>query len=146
MRLLLIKQCHSRIPRTYVESLFLRLQKHFRKIRMLNRAIVQKQELVLVFVNPQQMKKMNTRYRGKKYVTDVLSFSSKDPQIFGELVICLEKIRSQSKEHRMTFKQELAYMIIHGVLHLAGMDHETSESDAKKMFALQDRIFAELDL
>lgn len=99
-------------------------------------------ELVVIFVDPAEMKRLNKRYRSRHYATDVLSFEGAGS--FGELVICPQVIRAQARDTGLTFREELGYMIIHGGLHLLGYDHETSGADAKRMFALQDRIFAKL--
>lgn len=100
-----------------------------------------KKELTLVFVTPKQMQKLNRLHRKKDFVTDVLSFGALEDEQIGELVICLQKIQSQAKEHALSFEEELVYMLLHGLLHLLGYEHETSPRDAKKMFALQDASF-----
>ena len=91
-----------------------------------------------------QAKKVNFTFRQKNYATDVLSFEGDDQNILGELIICPEVVLRQAREHRLSFREELGYMILHGVLHLLGFDHEKSETEAKRMFALQDRIFDKL--
>lgn len=62
----------------------------------------------------------------------------------GELVFCLSVIKQQAKVHDMTFEHELGYMIIHGILHLLGYDHENGGAQATKMYKLQDQTFADL--
>ncbi len=101
-------------------------------------------ELVIAFLDQGPAKKLNQKYRGKNYATDVLSFGSEDPSQLGELVICPQVIVRQAKEHGLANRHELGYMVLHGILHLLGYDHETSERDAKRMFALQDKIFERL--
>lgn len=100
-------------------------------------------ELVIVFLNPGPAKKINFEFRKRDYATDVLSFSN--PQGLGELLICPQVIAKQAKEHGLTFNQELSYMLLHGILHLLGYDHEKSKVQAQRMFQLQDEIFAALD-
>jgi probable rRNA maturation factor len=102
-------------------------------------------EVVVVFVDPDEMKRLNKKFRQKNYATDVLSFAS-DPsdEAVGELVICPQVISRQAKEHRLLVKEELGYMVLHGLLHLLGHDHERSASAARKMFRLQDEIFERL--
>ncbi len=87
---------------------------------------------------------MNHEFRGKDYATDVLSFDSLEPTSLGELVLCPEVLKRQAQEHGLTYQQELGYMLLHGVLHLLGYDHETNPKDAEKMFALQDAVFETL--
>lgn len=103
-----------------------------------------KKELSLVFVKPAQMKKINFQFRRKQYVTDVLSFEGPSGQELGELVFCWAKIESQASEHGLSPEQELTYLMLHGVLHLLGYDHEGSRHEARIMLDLQDRIFAQL--
>jgi probable rRNA maturation factor len=103
-----------------------------------------KRELVIVFLDPIPAKKLNKTYRQKNYATDILSFEGATPQDLGELVICPQVLQKQAKEHDLSFKAELAYMLIHGVLHLLGYDHERSATEAKKMFAIQDQLFDRL--
>ena len=81
--------------------------------------------------------------RGKAYATDVLSFAPAEPESLGELVICPEVVYEQSQRTGLSRREELAFMVLHGVLHLLGYDHETSKRDEAKMFALQEKIFKE---
>jgi probable rRNA maturation factor len=53
-------------------------------------------------------------------------------------------LKRQAREHKLSFQHELGYMVLHGILHLLGYDHETSEADAEKMFAIQDEVFEKL--
>lgn len=100
-----------------------------------------KSHLVLVFVRAKKMQDLNAMYRKKNYVTDVLSFSGTDQDDLGELVFCLDKLRSQASENGHSLETEFLYLLLHGVLHLCGYDHESSESEAEAMFAIQDKAF-----
>lgn len=120
-------------------------------VRALGRTLVKRhkksvsdKELVVVFVNPNEMKRLNKLYRGKNYATDVLSFETEDPNSLGELVLCWPTIKAQSERTGLSPRGELGYMIVHGTLHLLGYDHGDTESEAR-MFALQDKIFADLE-
>lgn len=84
---------------------------------------------------------MNKTYRGKGYATDILSFSSEDPRCLGDLVIASSVVRAQAKDHGLSFQEELGYMVLHGMLHLLGYDHEKSRAEARKMFKIQDDVF-----
>ena len=113
--------------------------------RRLSRELkLQKKELVIAFLNEKEMRALNKKFRGKNYATDVLSFGSDDPDSYGELVICPQVITRQARDHGLLVREELGYMVLHGVLHLLGYDHERSEREAKKMFALQDKVFEHL--
>ena len=102
------------------------------------------EELVAVFVDEEKIRELNLNFRSKDKATDVLSFAPVEESSLGELVFCIEVIRENAKEHKLSFEQELAYMYLHCVLHLLGFEHETNEEDAKEMFDLQDSIFENL--
>lgn len=141
MKLLLVNQSRDRAPEKWLGTWVRALS---RELTRRKHAPMRKKELVVVLVNSSQMKKLNHQFRGKNYATDVLSFESADPESVGELVICLPVIRAQSKRTGLSERGELGYMIVHGVLHLLGYDHEAKPDEAK-MFALQDQIFAILE-
>jgi probable rRNA maturation factor len=101
-------------------------------------AKLSKMDLTIVFLDTAAAKKINREFRGKNYATDILSFDG------GELVLCPQVLKRQAKEHRHSFNAELGYMLIHGVLHLKGFDHEKSKSAAAKMFKIQDQVFDRL--
>lgn len=102
--------------------------------------------LSIALIGPGRMRKLNKRYLGKNRVTDVLAFpESKVPlekfKIFppqkvpplGEIVICLREVKKNAKRFNSSFKEELARILIHGILHLLGYDHEKDKVAAKKM-------------
>lgn len=111
-----------------------------KKVRSLKK-LKQKTEITLVFLSEAQMKKINNSFRKKNKATDILSFTSGDPQSLGELLLCLSVLKKQAKLQKHSFERELQYMLIHGVLHLLGYDHEESKSEEKLMFAIQDKCF-----
>ncbi|MFA6422592.1 MAG: rRNA maturation RNase YbeY [Candidatus Buchananbacteria bacterium] len=97
----------------------------------------------LAFVGETRIRSLNRIFRGKDKVTDVLSFEEKnsdfifpdDEQNLGEIIICLQRIRDQAKKYGWSFNRELARLLIHGLSHLIGLDHENvSEKKAKEMF------------
>ena len=103
-------------------------------------------ELSIAFVGSGRMRKLNKTYRKKNRVTDVLSFSEKTIPLgklkigeiekiqgFGEMVICPKQIQKNAKEFNTSFGGELKKVVIHGVLHLLGYEHEQEENEAKKM-------------
>jgi probable rRNA maturation factor len=101
-------------------------------------------KLVVAFLDLKEARNINRLFRKRDYATDVLSFSSSDPGVLGELAICPKVISRQAKEHGILVREEMGYMILHGILHLLGYDHEGSAAQAKKMFALQDKVFTRL--
>jgi probable rRNA maturation factor len=97
--------------------------------------------LGIVLVDEVEMASLNKQFRKKDGPTDVLSFEGSADSL-GELVLCRELIFKQAEENEIHESEELSYLILHGVLHLLGYDHEAPASDAEKMFAIQDKIFA----
>lgn len=143
MLLIVVNESKHAVPRKFIQVWMESLTQALKKRRVL-KANQGNRELTLVFLDKKPAQKINHEFRGKDYATDVLSFDSMDPSSLGELVLCPEVLKRQAKEHKLTYQQELGYMLLHGVLHLLGYDHETNERDAKKMFKLQDEVFEEL--
>ncbi len=117
------------------------LTKNIRNKNQLKKA----QEITLVFLSPSQMKKINFQFRKKNKATDVLSFHSDDPASLGELLFCIDVLKTQAKVQKHSFEQEFIYLLIHGVLHLLGYDHEISKKERIRMFHLQDQCFSLLN-
>jgi probable rRNA maturation factor len=84
--------------------------------------------LSIALVGQERIKELNKQYRGENKATDVLSFS------YGEIVICPVKVR----------KNELARVLIHGILHLLGFDHEKTAKEKVKMEAKEDYYLSEI--
>ncbi|MBU2542207.1 rRNA maturation RNase YbeY [Patescibacteria group bacterium] len=97
-------------------------------------------------VGDKKIKSLNKIYRKKNIITDVLSFSllAKDSLIsekseLGDIFICIPQIKRQARELKIDFEEEFTRMLVHGVLHLLGFDHQ-KQKDAVKMFNLQEKI------
>ena len=108
-------------------------------------------EVSLALVGGKRMRALNKTYRGKDKPTDVLSFSQiergkkfvKAPEKIirlGEVVVCLPVARKQAKRSKHSLLKELTILLIHGILHLAGYEHERSAREAKKMEKTQSKI------
>lgn len=95
-------------------------------------------ELSVAFVSESEMRRLNKQWRGKDKVTDVLSFED-----VGEILICYPQARRQAAELGHSTRDELVFLLVHGVLHVFGYDHERP-SDAKRMFPLQTKILTRL--
>jgi len=109
-------------------------------------------DVSVAFVGPARIRQLNKTYRKHDTVTDVLSFGedescgdecdcdcgcdcqkSSSPLYLGELVICLSQVKKDAKESKVSVDYELAWVVVHGVLHLLGYDHEVSPAEAQKM-------------
>ena len=100
-----------------------------------------RKNLLAVYVDARRGRALNKTFRGKNYATDVLSFAPLEADALGELVFCVEVLTRQARVHQLSLREELAYLYIHGFLHLLGYDHEKSKRAAAEMFAIQDALF-----
>ncbi len=96
----------------------------------------------LVFVTEERMRNLNKSHRKHDKATDILSFAPSEEGSLGEIALCLPVIQRKSKKDRLDFWLE--YLVLHGLLHLLGFDHEKSKAEAKKMYQLQDTVFNKL--
>jgi probable rRNA maturation factor len=106
-------------------------------------------ELCLVLVGNAEIRKLNAKFRKKDYPTDVLSFPSGNQlpegmQLLGDVVISVEKANAQAKKRRRTLNEEMVTLLIHGIVHLLGYDHERSSKDARIMERLEKKIYRTL--
>jgi len=106
-------------------------------------------ELSVALVGNPEIRRLNARYRAKYYATDVLSFPAGDPlagtvRLLGDVVISIDKARSQAKGRARTIKEEMTTLLIHGIVHLLGYDHERSARDARVMRRLEQKIYRKL--
>ncbi len=100
-------------------------------------------------VGKQKMTFLNTQFRGKKEPTDVLSFPGAElyfheTSYLGELVVCLPVLLYQAKDLKHSPEHELDVLIIHGILHLLGLDHDKSKSEEKLMSQWEQRLLVEM--
>lgn len=98
----------------------------------------------LIVITPDEMAQMNKQFRGKEGPTDILTFSYYSPEltpsdVAGEIYLCLEKIKTYAGEAGKTYKEQLEYIIIHGLTHLMGYDHENN-ADWQEMEKVERKI------
>jgi probable rRNA maturation factor len=95
------------------------------------------------FVATDEGQALNQAYRGKDYATNVLSFVyASDPVVIGDLAICLPVVLREAAEQGKPLLVHLAHLVVHGMLHLQGYDHETGKQDATRMEAREREILA----
>lgn len=115
--------------------------------------------LSVTLTNPEQIHKLNKEYRNVDRATDVLSFPmfekeeideivSKQiknpiPEVLGDIVISIEKVKEQANEYGHSFERELSYMLVHGFYHIMGYDH-IEEEDKVKMRAKEEVVLSKL--
>lgn len=98
----------------------------------------------IAIVDDDSIEQMNKTYRHKDKPTDVLSFRYSDDS--GEIVLSADTIRKQAKEFGHSVQVEAAFMLVHGILHILGWDHERSEQEAREMRALEHSILKQCQL
>jgi len=104
-------------------------------------SLKKEENLSFAFVSRDRIRELNKRYRKKNYSTDILSFPlrSKFPAAdkleapLGEIVVCFDEVKKNARRFKSSFEKELARVIIHGVLHILGYEHEGSKKDRQKM-------------
>lgn len=108
-------------------------------------------ELGIQLITSERSRELNLKHRQKDKPTDVLSFPLDDVTLakydilpLGDIFICPDVALAQAKEHHIPEKEEMARLVIHGILHLLGYDHEKSPADEKKMIELQEEILNQL--
>ena len=91
-------------------------------------------QITVRIVDADEGQALNRDYRGKDYATNVLSFPyDTDPIVCGDLVICAPVVEREAQEQGKTVHAHYAHLVVHGLLHLQGYDHETGEQDAIAM-------------
>lgn len=118
-------------------------------------------ELSILFVNDKLIMEMNRNYRGKNKITDVLSFPQmsfnnsenetvmmalKQPPLLGDIVINTYQAARQAERYGVNLQSEIIRLLTHGFLHLLGYDHEKDKEEAKRMKALENKIFKKIRL
>lgn len=102
-------------------------------------------ELSILFVGDRRMTQLNATYRGIHKSTDVLSFEARlpvdDGRVLGDVVINTHRAALQAKMAGIGFYDEIYRLLIHGILHLLGYDHEGSRHDARIMNKKEQEIF-----
>ncbi len=100
----------------------------------------QDSELSILLVSDKKIRELNRQYRGLDAPTDVLSFPQNeedaeefDSHLLGDVVISVETAHRQAVEHKLSLEEELVLLLIHGILHLLGYDHERSAKEERIM-------------
>ena len=101
-------------------------------------------EVTVRFVDAEEGRSLNAQYRGKNYATNVLTFAyARQPVLSGDLVLCLPVVLREAAEQGKRADAHFAHLVVHGMLHLQGYDHE-SGADARIMEQLEREILGRL--
>jgi len=107
-----------------------------------------KAEVSILFVGERRMQKLNYQYRGIKKGTDVLSFEGDIPlsgglsRVLGDVVVNIHRVKEQAIAAGIGFYDELSRILIHGILHLLGYDHDGSRDNARLMREKEQEILS----
>lgn len=107
-------------------------------------------ELSLALVGDEEMRALNRDWRGKDRATDVLAFPQSEPGevppggLLGDVVVSVPTAERQAAARGHEVEEEIRTLLVHGILHLLGHDHERSPADARRMFRLQREVVAAL--
>lgn len=103
--------------------------------------------LSVLLVGDRAMRTLNRRYRGKDRTTDVLSFSFREGpgadvqrSLLGDIVICVPTARRQARDAGHSLQGEIDRLLIHGLLHLVGYDHERGGTEEQRMRVREQRL------
>jgi probable rRNA maturation factor len=109
-------------------------------------------ELVIRFVDDGEGRTLNRDYRGKDYATNVLTFAYDDAEVVmdtdivrADIVLCVDVLLREAQQQAISVMQHAAHLIVHGVLHAQGYDHE-ADDEAAEMEALEDEILVGLGM
>ena len=113
--------------------------------RWVHAACLKPADVTVRFVGQEEGQCLNRDYRGKDYATNVLSFPYEcGARISGDLVLCLPVVEREALEQGKSLEAHFAHMVVHGMLHLQGYDHESGADDAERMEAIEQKILATL--
>lgn len=114
------------IPLLFSPQVRMRKTELRRFLGELERRITRGRAIACLITNDARLRRLNREFRGKDEATDVLSFPSEGGNGFaGDVAISMDRARAQAAEHGHSLADELRVLMLHGALHLAGMDHET---------------------
>jgi probable rRNA maturation factor len=98
------------------------------------------QDLTVVFISDRAMRQINRTWRGKRGTTDVLSFPANQDEFekaaglnLGDVIISVEQAARQAAANKLSLDVEIAQLILHGLLHLCGHDHETDNGEMNRL-------------
>ncbi len=136
----------------YIEIIEKVFKACFKEENLLNKNLY----INVVLTNPENIRKLNKEYRNIDKETDVLSFPMFEkeelekieleyPDVLGDIVISIDKVKEQAEEYNHSFEREFSYMLVHGFYHLIGYDH-MEEEDKKQMREKEENILNKLNI
>jgi probable rRNA maturation factor len=109
-------------------------------------------EVSIVLVNDEQMSSLNWKYRRRRGSTNVLAFAMREgefgdisPHLLGDVIISLPTAQREAEEAGLSLDSTISRLLVHGILHLVGFDHEKGEDAAREMDQRSNELLAQLD-
>lgn len=130
----IVNYTRRRLPRRQLERSAAMVARRYRRTE---RAVT------LVFVGERRMRALNRQHRGKDKVTDVLSFFDGTDGYWGEVIVCPAQVQRQARRLNIPYAEELLFIVVHGLLHLAGLEDE-SAAGWRKMQAAGARLCTDI--
>ena len=110
-------------------------------------------ELSILLVDDDEMTQLNREYLSRDHPTNVLAFPMREgkdkhlhPALLGDVVISAETAEREAQQRDVTLEEEMALLLVHGILHLLGYEHENTPEEAATMEAAEQKILTRLDL
>ena len=135
-----VKFPYNDVPKSYITSV---VRKTLKQLTLDNVSVS------IIVSDNEFIKKINADYRKKNYPTDVISFAYREQpfpeikeenEVLGDIYISAEKAAEQSEEIGHSLKDEFARLLVHGILHLIGYDHEKGKKEEQRMQEMEDYI------
>lgn len=139
------------VPRFSRQEMSAFVRKVLLTLEKLDRIESEISDVSIALVDDESMKSLNRKFRKKNRTTDVLTFPADDSYAdptapgrpLGDIVISLDQARRQAADEKHSLPTEVRYLILHGILHALGYDHET---DSGEMNALEEEVRAQVGL
>ena len=101
-------------------------------------------QVTIRFLDDVEAQLLNRDYRKKDYATNVLTFPyATEPVLVGDLALCVPVVLREAEQQHKPVQAHFAHLILHGMLHLQGYDHETSDAEAERMEARERELLAQ---
>ncbi len=117
--------------------------------KILNAVGLEKTELSILITSDEEIRELNRLYRNKDKATDVLSFPMGEEiggwKLLGDVVISIDTARVQAKELGISLEEEVKRLLIHGIVHLLGYDHELSKEEEKRFREMEEYIQSKIE-
>lgn len=144
---------HKKLHGNFIKSVIKKTLSHFSPFKKVSEV-----EVALLLSNNNKLQNLNNQFRGKNKPTNVLSFpdidvesqkilefqSLKDYITLGDIAFSYETIKLEAEEQNKSFEDHFTHLLVHGILHLIGFDHEISKKDAEEMESLEIEILKTL--